>query len=210
MSRDSHLIKVSAAGIRLDEEIYGAISPKSLRKRPSIESFIQTFIEIQDLHQDHLTDHRQQMASTYRNYMSYVPPQYYGMPPQYNNGAMPSQAPYQTYGRSPPPMRQYAPMMGVSVPQSYARHYEQFPSLATSYQPPPTPASVPIHPRTPSSTHSSTLIPPSTPIRQGVDRASCQLALPPAESPVLSERPPFRPPVSRFFCSLLVDMAQDR
>ncbi|KAG6008028.1 hypothetical protein E4U54_008754 [Claviceps lovelessii] len=138
------------------------------------------------------------MASMYRGYMSYAPQQYYGMPPQYNNGAMPSQGymPYPTYGRSPPPPHQYAPMMGVSIPQNYPRHYEQSASLATPYQPPS--SSIPIHPQTPSSTHSSTMIPPPTPRPpQVVERTSSQPPPPPpaVESPVLSERPIFRPPL---------------
>ncbi|KAG5979992.1 hypothetical protein E4U55_004504 [Claviceps digitariae] len=144
------------------------------------------------------------MASMYRGYMSYAPQQYYGMPPQYN-GAMPSQGyvPYQTYGRSPPPTHpthpthQYAPMMGVSVPQNYPRHYEQSAHLATPYQPPS--SSIPVHPQTPSSTHSSTMIPPPTPrTPQVIERASSQPPPPPVESPPVSERPIFRPPLPWF------------
>ncbi|KAG5925608.1 hypothetical protein E4U42_004132 [Claviceps africana] len=131
--------------------------------------------------------------------MSYAHQQYYGMPPQYPNGAMPSHGymPYQTYGRSPPPTHQYAPMMGVSVPQNYPRHYEQPPALATAYQPPS--SSIPVHPQTPSSTHSSTMIPPQTPCTpQVVEHASSQPPPPPAYSPVLSEQPIFRPPLPWF------------
>ncbi|KAG6034136.1 hypothetical protein E4U41_006674 [Claviceps citrina] len=135
------------------------------------------------------------MASMYRSYMSYGPQQYYGMPPQHNNGAMPSQAygPYQTYGRSPPPPSHlYAPMMGVSVSQSYPRHYEQSPSLATPYQPPP--SSVPIHTRT-SSTHSSAMIPPPTPrAPRVVEQASSQSAPSPVEPDLVF---PKRTPRSR-------------
>ncbi|KAG5949975.1 hypothetical protein E4U53_005596 [Claviceps sorghi] len=137
----------------------------------------------------------------YRGYMSYAHQQYYGMPPQYNNGAMPSHGymPYQTYGRSPPPTHQYAPMMGVSVPQNHPRHYEQSAALATAYQPPSSSPSIPVHPQTPSSTHSSTMIPPPTPCTpQVVERASSQPPPPPVYSPVLSERPVFRPPLPWF------------
>ncbi|KAG6001952.1 hypothetical protein E4U21_003633 [Claviceps maximensis] len=138
------------------------------------------------------------MASMYRGYMSYAPQQYYGMPPQYNNGAMPSQGymTYQNYGRSPPPTHQYAPMMGVSVPQNYPRHYEQSASLATPYQPP---SSIPVHSQTPSSTHPSTMIPPPT-LRtpQVIERASSQPPPPPVASPALSDRPIFRPPLPWF------------
>ncbi|KAG6274474.1 hypothetical protein E4U49_002272 [Claviceps purpurea] len=135
------------------------------------------------------------MASMHRRYGQQ---QYYGMPPQYNTGAMPSpqgyNMPYQTYGRSPPPTHQYAPMMGVSVPQNYSRHYEQTPNLATSYQPPS--SSFPSHAQPPSTHPSSMIPPPSSLSPQVIESASSQPApSPPVASPVLSERPIFRPPL---------------
>ncbi|KAG6053594.1 hypothetical protein E4U17_004565 [Claviceps sp. LM77 group G4] len=142
-----------------------------------------------------LIDHDQQMASMHRRYGHQ---QYYGMPPQYNTGAMPSpqgyNMPYQTYGRSPPPTHPYAPMMGVSVPQNYPRHYEQSPNLATSYQPPS--SSFSSHAQAPS-THPSSMIPPPSSLSPPVvESASSQPAPSPlVASPVLSERPIFRPPL---------------
>ncbi|TWU72467.1 hypothetical protein ED733_004219 [Metarhizium rileyi] len=147
--------------------------------------------------------HQQHMAPMYANYMSYAPQQYYGMPPpQYPNGAMPSPAymPYQAYGRSPQPMHQYVPMVGVSVPSNYPRPTQQSPNLATSYQPPPPPVS--IQPQTPSSTHSSQMIPPPTPptpqaVQRVLPQSQPQLTqLSELTTPVIvPDQEPFRPPL---------------
>ncbi|KJZ76845.1 hypothetical protein HIM_03722 [Hirsutella minnesotensis 3608] len=157
---------------------------------------------------------QQHMAPMYPNYMPYAPQGYYGMPPQFQNGGMPSPGyiAYQGYARSPPAMPQYVPMVGVSVPPSYARPSQQSPSLSTSYQPPPAPA--PIPPQTPSSSHSSQMIPPPTPptpqtiehaLPPSVPAAIPAAALPapppaaqPRESPLLERREPFRPPLPWF------------
>ncbi|KJK76377.1 hypothetical protein H634G_08268 [Metarhizium anisopliae BRIP 53293] len=143
--------------------------------------------------------------------MSYAPQQqYYGMPPQYPGGGVPSPtyAPYQTYGRSPPAMHQYIPMVGVSVPPNYPRPNQQSPNLATPYRPPPAPA--PIPPQTPSSTHSSqTLTPPTPPTPQTAQRdpSQSQPRPQPTEAPqptgprkpvVVLKQQPFRPPLPWF------------
>ncbi|OAQ90356.1 ubiquitin C-terminal hydrolase [Purpureocillium lilacinum] len=146
---------------------------------------------------------QQHMGPVYPTYMPpYGPPQgYYGMPPQFQNGGMPSPGymPYQGYpARSPPSMHQYVPMVGVSVPPNYPRpSQQQSPSLSTAYQPPPAPA--PIPPQTPSSTHSSQMLPPPTPpTPQHIE----QVAAPPPPLPVHKlesspavERQAFRPPL---------------
>lgn len=141
--------------------------------------------------------YHQPMAPMYPNYMPYAPQQYYGMPPQFPNGGMPAPGymPYQNYGRSPPAMHQYAPMVGVSVPPNYPRHaQQQSPNLATPYQPPPVPA--PLPPQTPSSTHSSQMIPPPTPpTPQTIEQPTPAQSVA-TESVVGEERQPFRPPVS--------------
>ncbi|KAJ4267698.1 hypothetical protein NW762_003812 [Fusarium torreyae] len=111
---------------------------------------------------------------------------------QYQNGGMPSPGymPYQNYARSPPAMHQYVPMVGVSVPPSYPPRpaQQQSPALSTPYQPPP--ASAPIPPQTPTSTHSSQMIPPPTPpVPQEPEPT------PPAPSaPVVPAREPTPPP----------------
>ncbi|UNI20902.1 Ubiquitinyl hydrolase 1 [Purpureocillium takamizusanense] len=146
--------------------------------------------------------HQQHMSPVYSGYMPYGAPQaYYGMPPQFQNGGMPSPGympPYQGYpARSPPSMHQYVPMVGVSIPPSYPRpSQQQSPSLSTAYQPPPAPA--PIPPQTPSSTHSSQMLPPPTPpTPQHIEQAVVPPPPPPQklESPPTIERQPFRPPL---------------
>ncbi|RDA94239.1 hypothetical protein CP533_0567 [Ophiocordyceps camponoti-saundersi (nom. inval.)] len=146
-------------------------------------------------HYSHHHPHQQQqMGAMYQNFLPYAPHTYYNVPPQFQNGGIPSPAyhmTYQGYGRPP----QYVPMVGVSVPPSYpARPPQQSPSLSTSYQPPPAPASIP--PQTPSSTHSSQMIhPPTPPTPQTVDYlSSAQL-----ESP-LEQREPFCPPLPWHSC----------
>lgn len=143
--------------------------------------------------------HQQQhMNNMYSNYAPYGPPQYYGMPPQFQNGGMPSPGymPYQNYSRSPPAMhQQYVPMVGVSVPPSYSRPAPQSPSLSTPYQPPP--VSAPIPPQTPSSTHSSQMIRPSAPSTpHSREPVTATPSPPPPESPVVAvATKPFRAPV---------------
>jgi ubiquitin carboxyl-terminal hydrolase 10 len=154
--------------------------------------------------------YHQHTGPIYPNYMSYAPQQqYYGMPPQYPGGGVPSPTygPYQTYGRSPPAMHQYIPMVGVSVPPNYPRPNQQSPNLATPYRPPPAPA--PIPPQTPSSTHSSQTLPPQTPPTPQTaqrDPSQSQPRPQPTEAPqpagprkpvVVLKQQPFRPPVSR-------------
>ncbi|KND88361.1 putative ubiquitin carboxyl-terminal hydrolase 3 [Tolypocladium ophioglossoides CBS 100239] len=145
---------------------------------------------------------QQHMGPMYPNYVPYAPQGYYGMPPQFQNGGMPSPGymPYQNYARSPPSMHQYVPMVGVSVPPNYPRPAQHSPSLSTPYQPAPAPA--PIPPQTPSSTHSSQMLPPPTPPTPQIIEKPVQ-APPPAaviapqqlvSSPIM-ERQSFRPPL---------------
>ncbi|WXC43947.1 hypothetical protein QX201_003684 [Fusarium graminearum] len=101
---------------------------------------------------------------------------------QYHNAGMPSPGAYmgyqQHYGRSPP-VHQFVPMSGVSVPPSFPTRpaQQQSPALPTPYQP-PAPASLP--PQTPTSTHSSQIIPTSTPpVTQETEPAPPLLLLPP-------------------------------
>ncbi|GFP56954.1 probable ubiquitin carboxyl-terminal hydrolase 3 [Trichoderma asperellum] len=163
-------------------------------------------------HQQH-PQHPQQMM--YSNYAPYGHQQYYAMPPhQYQAGGVPAPGymPYQGYTRSPPPMQQFAPMVGVSIPPSYPRGVPQSPNPTTPYQPPLAPA--PGLPHTPSSTQSTQLLPPHTPTTpqtpQSVQPApvvptppaqETALALSPAPAPVTAPvaaaepREPFRPPL---------------
>ncbi|KAF4995066.1 hypothetical protein FDECE_12921 [Fusarium decemcellulare] len=161
--------------------------------------------------------HHQHMNPMYANYMPYSPQQYYGMPPQYQNGqyqggqypngqyqtgqyqngGMPSPGymPYQNYARSPPSMPQYVPMVGVSVPPSYPPRpaQQQSPALSTPYQPPPAPA--PIPPHTPSSTQSSQMIPPPTPPTPQTTETTPPVAPVSEPSPAPKAKEPFRAPL---------------
>ncbi|PKS07688.1 hypothetical protein jhhlp_006296 [Lomentospora prolificans] len=139
----------------------------------------------------------------FANYIPPYPAQYYPHMhphPQYQNGAMQSPAymPYQApYGRSPPPMHQYVPMMGVGVQQNYsARQSQNSPVLSTPYQPPPVPA--PIPPHTPSSTHSPHVPParvtPSPQVAETV-KPPPPATQPESPAPIAAERPPFRAPI---------------
>lgn len=151
--------------------------------------------------QYHQQQQQQHMGPMYPNYVPYAPQGYYGMPPQFQNGGMPSPGymPYQNYARSPPSMHQYVPMVGVSVPPNYPRPAQHSPSLSTPYQPPPAPP--PIPPQTPSSTHSSQMLPPPTPptpqiIEQPVPAPpAAAVAAPQLDSSPIVERKSFRPPV---------------
>ena len=152
--------------------------------------------------------HHYQPHQPMHHYANYAPPypaaQYYPpMPPhhQYQNGAMQSPAymPYQTpYGRSPPAMQQYVPMVGVSVQQNYSSRpsQQQSPVLATPYQPPP--ALAPVPPQTPSSTHSSQAPPAAaTPPVAPTEATKPRSPVPQTEAaPKVPSRPPFRAPVS--------------
>ncbi|KAM0382252.1 hypothetical protein ACHAPZ_005868 [Fusarium culmorum] len=105
---------------------------------------------------------------------------------QYHNAGMPSPGAYmgyqQHYGRSPP-VHQFVPMSGVSVPPSFPTRpaQQQSPALPTPYQP-PAPASLP--PQTPTSTHSSQIIPtPTPPVTQETEPAPPAPPVAPAEPP---------------------------
>lgn len=156
--------------------------------------------------------HHHQPMHHYANYVPPYPAQYYPPVhphPQYQNGGMQSPAymPYQMpYGRSPPPMQPYVPMVGVSVQQNYPsrQSQQQSPVLSNPYQPPPVPVSAPILPQTPSSTHSSYPPPaPATPPVVPVEAPKSQAAISQVGTPpVAPARPPFRAPVS--LCPQLV------
>ncbi|KAL6702243.1 hypothetical protein J3F84DRAFT_357166 [Trichoderma pleuroticola] len=165
-------------------------------------------------HQHQLQNqHPQHMNHMYSNYAPYAPQQYYAMPPhQYQTGGVPAPGymAYQNYNtRSPPPMQQYAPMVGVSIPPSYPR---ASPNPMTPYQPPLAPA--PGLPHTPSSTHSSQLLPPPTPttpqtppvvqpapVPEPVQETTPAPAAPaPVVAPVVESREPFRPPLPWLSC----------
>lgn len=166
--------------------------------------------------------YHQQMNPMYQNYghqhnpYAAPPQQYYGMPPQFPNGGMPSPGYVPGYnqggvgyGRSPPPsMSPYVPMVGVSVPpNSYPRHAQGSPSLSTPYQPPPGQLNGPLPPHTPSSTHSSQIPPPPTPptpqTHETVSEAPvvppvvAQHQQVPSPSPLapMVNKAPFRPPL---------------
>ncbi|KAH6604605.1 ubiquitin thiolesterase [Trichoderma cornu-damae] len=149
----------------------------------------------------HQHQHPQHMSPMYSSYAPYAPQQYYGMPPhQYQTGGVPAPGymPYQNYARSPPPMQQFAPMVGVSIPPSYPRAVPQSPNPKTPYQPPPAPA--PVLPRTPSSTHSPQPPPPLTPTTPQTPQSVQPAPAPPpsqeaAPVAVVESREPFRPPL---------------
>lgn len=138
------------------------------------------------------------MNPMYQNYNPYNAPPYYGVPPQYQNGGIPSPGymQYQNYSRSPPTMPQYVPMTGVAVPpNNYAHPSPHSPSLSTPYRPPPPP--VPMTPHTPSSTQSSHVPPPATPPAKH-EHLTTEIAIPasePVEPPVPVSRIAFQPPV---------------
>lgn len=137
------------------------------------------------------------MNPMYQNYTPYNAPPYYGVPPQYQNGGMPSPGymQYQNYSRSPPAIPQYVPMTGVAVPPNYTHPSPHSPSLSTPYRPPPAPAPMTSH--TPSSTQSSHVPPPPTPPTQQeeVHIAAAIPASEVAEPLLLVSRVAFRPPV---------------
>ncbi|KAK7431771.1 hypothetical protein QQZ08_001711 [Neonectria magnoliae] len=148
----------------------------------------------------HQHQHQQHVNPMYANYMPYAPQQYYGGPPQYQNGQyqnggmpQPGYVPYQNYARSPPTMHQYVPMAGVTVPPNYPRHAQQSPALSTPYQPPPVPAAIPPH--TPSSTHSSQMLPPPTPSTPQTREPIPSVVPARQPTPVEVPKEPFRAPL---------------
>lgn len=156
--------------------------------------------------------HQHVNHSVYANYMPYGNAYYPPMPPQYQNGGMPSPGymPYQSYSRSPPTMQTYVPMVvGGSIPQQYTRPPPaQSPVVSSPYQPPLPPlAPVSVHipgplpPQTPSSTHSSQVMPPHmTPPIPPMSEIVQQLPVQPQVeiAPFSPTRQPYRPPVSCF------------
>ncbi|KAL7926124.1 hypothetical protein ACQKWADRAFT_318615 [Trichoderma austrokoningii] len=171
-------------------------------------------------HQQH-PQHPQHMM--YSNYPPYAQQQYYSMPQhQYQTPGVPGPGynmPYQGYTRSPPPMQQFAPMVGVSIPPNYPRGVPQSPNPTTPYQPPHAPAYG--LPHTPSSTHSTQLLPshtPTTPQTPQSAQPASVVPTPPAQETAPSPAPapasapapapaivaaaeprkPFRPPLPWF------------
>lgn len=195
-------IQAAAGGINGGMDLNGNMGGPRRRQQQYMNPYHQHQLQNQ---------HPQHMNHMYSNYAPYAPQQYYGMPPhQYQTGGVPAPGymPYQNYNtRSPPPMQQYAPMVGVSIPPSYPR---ASPNPMTPYQPPLAPA--PGLPHTPSSTHSSQLLPPPTPTTpqtppvvqpapvpvpvQETTPAPAPVAPSPVVAPVVESREPFRPPVS--------------
>ncbi|OTB09247.1 hypothetical protein M426DRAFT_135064 [Hypoxylon sp. CI-4A] len=171
-------------------------------------------------HQYHHPQH-QHSNPMYHNggYMSpYAQPYYPQVTHQYHNGGMPT-TPYMQYNpyspRSPAIHQQYPPIVSSSMqphhPQPYSRPSPlppQQPSPAHSTAPPyvvaapPTtiPATVPV-PETPSSSHSSQVLPtpltPSTPHNQEI-ASTASVASVTSGTPDIELRPtqsPFRPPL---------------
>ncbi|KKP05862.1 ubiquitin thiolesterase [Trichoderma harzianum] len=194
-------IQAAAGGINGGMDLNGNMGGPRRRQQQYMNPYHQHQLQNQ---------HPQHMNHMYSNYAPYAPQQYYGMPPhQYQAGGVPAPGymPYQNYNtRSPPPMQQYAPMVGVSIPPSYPR---VSPNPMTPYQPPLAPA--PGLPHTPSSTHSSQLLPPPTPTTpqtppvvqpasvpvpvQETTPAPAPVAPSPVVAPVVESREPFRPPL---------------
>ncbi|KAL7933301.1 hypothetical protein V8C35DRAFT_322642 [Trichoderma chlorosporum] len=197
-------IQAAAGGINGGMDLNGNMGgPRRRQQQYNMAPYHQHQHQLQNQHPQH-----QHMNHMYSNYAPYAPQQYYGMPPhQYQTGVVPAPGymAYQNYTRSPPPMQQYTPMVGVSVPPSYPR---ASPNPMTPYQPPLAPA--PGLPHTPSSTHSSQLLPPPTPttpqtppvIQPAPVPAPVQETAPapaptatPAATPVVESREPFRAPL---------------
>ncbi|KAJ4022456.1 hypothetical protein NW752_000342 [Fusarium irregulare] len=131
---------------------------------------------------------------------------------QYHNAGMPSPGGYnmpyqQHFARSPPAMHQYVPMSGVSVPPSYPPRpaQQQSPALPNPYQPPTVVSSTSIPPQTPTSTHSSQIIPtPTPPVSQETEPAPPAPPAPaepprePSPAPVAAPKGPFIAPLPWF------------
>ncbi|KAM0245247.1 hypothetical protein ACHAQJ_010608 [Trichoderma viride] len=189
-------IQAAAGGINGGMDLNGNMGSGGPRRRQpqyNVASYHQ--------HQQHPQQHQHMMYSSYAH-APYAPQPYYAMPPhQYQAGGVPGPGymSYQNYTRSPPPMQQFAPMVGVSIPPSYPRGVPQSPNPTTPYQPPLAPA--PGLPHTPSSTHSSQLLPPPTPTTPQTPQSvqPAPVLPPPAQeaAPVVAAEPrePFRPPL---------------
>ncbi|KAL7949469.1 hypothetical protein V8C42DRAFT_351044 [Trichoderma barbatum] len=196
-------IQAAAGGVNGGMDMNGNVGGGPRRRQQQyMAPYHQHQHQLQNQHPQH-----QHMNQMYSQYAPYAPQQYYGMPPhQYQAGGVPAPGymPYQNYTRSPPPMQQFAPMVGVSIPPSYPR---ASPNPTTPYQPPLAPA--PVLPHTPSSTHSSQLLPPPTPTTPQTppfvqpapvpppvqETAPVPAPAPVAVTPVVEAREPFRPPL---------------
>ncbi|RFU73795.1 ubiquitin thiolesterase [Trichoderma arundinaceum] len=185
-------IQAAAGGINGGMDLNGSMGGGPRRRQP--QQYMAPY------HQ-HQHQHPQHMNHMYSNYAPYAPQQYYSMPPhQYQAGGVPAPGymSYQNYTRSPPPMQQFAPMVGVSIPPSYPRAVPQSPNPATPYQPPLAPA--PGLPHTPSSTHSSQPLPTPTPTTPQTPQSVQPVPAPPpvqetAPVAIVEPREPFRPPL---------------
>ncbi|KAI1372956.1 cysteine proteinase [Hypoxylon crocopeplum] len=153
----------------------------------------------------HQYHHPQHVNSMYHNsYMNpYAQSFYSQVPHHYQNGAMAS-APYMHYNpypqRSPPAIhQQYPPIVSSTMqppPQPYSRPPPQQPSPALSTPPPyaaaAPPPPVPI-PETPSSTHSSQVLPtpltPPTPHTQEVVSITPDIEIRPTQLPFRAPLP---------------------
>ncbi|KAI0164438.1 cysteine proteinase [Hypoxylon sp. FL1284] len=157
-------------------------------------------------YQNHHPYHQQQTSHgpVYQNsYMNPYAPSYYPqVPHHYQNGAMPGAPymPYSPYPQRPAPTihQQYPPIVSSTMqhpPQPYSRPPPRQISPAVSTPPPyvaaAPPPPMPV-PETPSSTHSSQLLPPPptppTPQTQDVASTTSEVELRPTQTP-------FRPPL---------------
>ncbi|KAI1081377.1 cysteine proteinase [Whalleya microplaca] len=158
----------------------------------------------------HQYHHQQHVNPIYHNsYMNPYANSYYPqVPTHYQNGAVPNNpyVPYNPYPqRSPPAIhQQYPPIVSSTMqppPQPYSRPPPplQQPSPALSTPPPyvavAPPPPVPI-PETPSSTHSSQVIPSIPPPLTPPTPHTQDAAPTPSEVEIRPTRSPFRPPVS--------------
>ncbi|KKA29647.1 hypothetical protein TD95_000694 [Thielaviopsis punctulata] len=113
-------------------------------------------------HPQHHQQHHQHMGGHFAPYAMYhQPAQYYQQQHMgaYPNPVMHPGVGYMPYQHQPQPYVRmqpgpnFAAMVGVNIPPSYPRHTPS-PALASTYQPPPVPQSMP-QPQTPSSVHAS-------------------------------------------------------
>lgn len=160
-------------------------------------------------HPQYAPQYHQHMNAHMYAYGPYGAPQpYYGMPPQYPNGAVPAQgqAPYQYFSRSPPPVHAYAHPMGVNQPPSYPpRQHQQSPALSSPYHPGPQIAG-PNPPHTPSSTHSSQTAPPQTPPTPQTAAPPSVQDSPPTPAPEKAFRAPVSTPVLAIYHETSADI----
>ncbi|KAI2470904.1 cysteine proteinase [Annulohypoxylon bovei var. microspora] len=153
--------------------------------------------------------HQQHVNPMYHNsYIASYPQSYYQAPHHYQNGAV-ANAPYMQYNsfsqRSPPAIhQQYPPIVSSNMqppPQPYSRpppqqqqHQQPSPALST---PPPYVVAAPLPPvsvpETPSSTHSSQILPapltPPTPQNQETASATPDVELRSTQSPFRAPLP---------------------